>query len=61
MKFFIFFVPKGHTVIPVNKVKKVNFEERETTLEYCEAREGALGWAGIQGKSVIIKLIIVKD
>jgi hypothetical protein len=43
MKFFIFFVPKGHTVIPVNKVKKVNFEERETTLEYCEARESALG------------------
>jgi hypothetical protein len=30
-------------VIPADKVKKVNFEERETTLEYCEARESALG------------------
>jgi len=29
------------------KVKKVNFEEREATLEYCEARESTLGWAGI--------------
>jgi hypothetical protein len=39
IEFFIF--------IPAHKVKKVNFEERETTLEYCEAREGTRGWVGI--------------